>query len=178
MRRFASILAAYGVYHRDSRNRRTHYFGVPVIVYAVLVALALRSYSILGVDIGLDVMVAVLLVLGYLLLDLRLGLAVASLLALLIWAAEATVRMGTSAALTVAMVAFVAGWALQLYGHHLEGNRPALLDNVLQVFVAPIYLVTELGFALGLRAELRSQVENIQARSALRGKAEIERPIH
>ncbi|MGB6451134.1 MAG: Mpo1-like protein [Steroidobacteraceae bacterium] len=178
MSRFARILAAYGAYHRDSRNRLTHYFGVPAIVYAILIALALRSYSILGVDVGLDVMVAALLVLAYLLLDVRLGLAVALLLALLIWAAEATVRIGTSTALTVAVVVFIAGWVLQLFGHHFEGNRPALLDNLLQVFVAPIYVVTELGFALGLRGELRSQVENIQGHMALPGKDGEERPMH
>lgn len=163
MSRFARILAAYGAYHRDSRNRLTHYFGVPAIVYAILIALALRSFAVLGIEIGLDVIVAATLVVAYLLLDLRLGLTVALLLALLIWAAEATLRIGTAAALTIAAVVFVAGWVLQLFGHHFEGNRPALLDNVLQIFVAPIYLVAEVAFALGLRAELRSQVEHIQA---------------
>jgi uncharacterized membrane protein YGL010W len=176
--RFARIMAAYGAYHRDPRNRLTHYFGVPAIIYAVLIALALRSYSILGVHIGLDVMVAALLVLAYLLLDVRFGLTVALLLALLIWAAEATARIGTFAALTVAVVVFIAGWVLQLLGHHFEGNRPALLDNLLQVFVAPIYVVTELGFALGLRAELRSQIESIQAHRAVPGKDGEERRIH
>ncbi len=169
MTRFARILAAYGAYHRDSRNRLTHYFGVPAIVYAILIALALRSFTVLGVQIGLDVIIAAILVLAYLLLDLRLGLTVAPLLALLVWAAESTLRIGTSAALTVAGVVFVAGWVLQLVGHHFEGNRPALLDNVLQIFVAPIYLVAEVGFVLGLRTELRSQIEHIQAQTATRG---------
>src|SRR5579871_3937034 len=37
----AKLLADYGSYHRDARNRLTHYFGVPAIAYSVLVPAAL-----------------------------------------------------------------------------------------------------------------------------------------
>ncbi len=155
----AGILAAYGGYHRDPRNRRTHYVGVPAIVYALLVPAALCVPSIFGAAVGLHWILVAALALFYLSLDRRLGLALAAALALLAWAAQATAGAGTGRALSVAGVVFVLGWALQLLGHHLEGNRPALLDNVLQIFIAPIYLIAELAFALGLRAELRIEIE-------------------
>lgn len=58
----------------------------------------------------------------------------------------------------IAAVVFVLGWALQLLGHRLEGNRPALLGNIAQIFVAPLYLTAELGFSLGLRRGLHGEI--------------------
>ncbi len=54
---------------------------------------------------------------------------------------------------------FIGGWLLQLLRHRFEGNRPALMDNARQIFIAPIYLAAELGFALGLRRSLQTEVQ-------------------
>ena len=159
-----AILASYGRYHRDPRNRLTHYVGVPAIIYALLIPAALHAYVIFGLTISLDRILVVALVLGYLWLDARLGLSLAVVLGLLAAAAEATTAIGTHGALALAGVVFVLGWALQFFGHYLEGNRPALLTNVLQMLVAPIYLAAELGFACGLRPQLRAEVDAQLAR--------------
>ena len=49
---------------------------------------------------------------------------------------------------------FVGGWVLQFLGHHYEGKRPALLDNIFQGFIGPMFLVAETMVALGYRADL------------------------
>jgi uncharacterized membrane protein YGL010W len=67
-------------------------------------------------------------------------------------------RLGTTLAAASAITFFIVGWCLQLLGHRLEGNRPALVDNIRQIFIAPIYLVAELAFTLGLRQDLRAQI--------------------
>ena len=157
--RLTSILASYGRFHRDPRNRRTHYFGVPAILYAVLIPLALHVNIVSGVPLRLDRIVVTLAALGYLALDLWLGVSLTLVLVLLAAAAEATCARGSAAALAAAAVAFVLGWALQLLGHRLEGNRPALLTNLAQILVAPLFLTAELGFALGLRRSLRRDLE-------------------
>ncbi len=162
------ILAAYGSYHRDRRNRLTHYFGVPIIIYALLIPAALSAYAILGMAVGLHWILVLALVLFYLILDWRLGLALAAALALLAWAAQSTAGLGAAGALGVAGAAFVLGWALQLFGHYLEGNRPALLGNLLQIFIAPIYLAAELAFGLGLRSGLRIEIEARLAAESVR----------
>jgi uncharacterized membrane protein YGL010W len=159
MTRLSSLLASYGRYHRDPRNRLTHYFGVPAIIYAVLIPAAPHSVSINGLSFGLDRIIVAAAVAGYLALDLRLGLALTVALAALAAAAEATAPLGFPRALGVAAAAFVGGWALQLLGHHLESNRPAFLTNLAQLVIAPLYLTAEIGFALGLRSRLRSEVE-------------------
>ena len=157
--RLTGILASYGRFHRDPRNRLTHYFGVPAIIYAVLIPLALHVDSVAGVPLRLDRIIIVLAALGYISLDPGLGLPLTVALALLGAAAEVTCDWGSSAALAVAAAVFVVGWALQLLGHRLEGNRPALLTNLAQIFVAPLHLTAELGFSLGLRRRLQGDVE-------------------
>jgi len=159
MLKLPELLADYGAYHRDPRNRLTHYFGVPAIVYAVLIPAALQTLTISDFTVSLDRIIVALFVLFYMILDLRLGVALAVLLTLLAWMAELTTQLGGSACLGVAGIVFVIGWVLQLFGHHLEGNRPALLTNLFQIVVAPIYLAAELAFAMGLRAGLRARVE-------------------
>jgi len=159
MTRLSGVLASYGRYHRDPRNRLTHYFGVPAIIYAVLIPAALYSLSIHAISLSLDRIIVGAAAIAYLAVDLPLGLALAIVLAALAAAAEATAGLGSPLALAVACATFVLGWALQLLGHHLEGNRPAFLTNLAQLVVAPLYLVAELGFALGLRPTMRTDVE-------------------
>jgi uncharacterized membrane protein YGL010W len=48
-------------------------------------------------------------------------------------------------------ILFVGGWIIQLVGHAFEGRKPALADNLLQIFIAPVFLVAEIAFMLGLR---------------------------
>jgi uncharacterized membrane protein YGL010W len=52
------------------------------------------------------------------------------------------------------IVLFVGGWALQFIGHHYEGKRPALLQNLFQAFIGPIFLVAEAMVVMGQRSDL------------------------
>ena len=159
MSNLPALLADYGAYHQDPRNRLTHYFGVPAIVYAVLIVPALHAATIFGFIVAVDRIIVVPFVLFYLFLDLRLGLLLAVLFALLCGAAEATTQLGATVSTIVAGAVFILGWALQFFGHYLEGNRPALLTNLFQILVAPIYLAAELSFGLGLRHRLQAETE-------------------
>ena len=48
---------------------------------------------------------------------------------------------------------------VQLVGHVFEGRKPALADNLFQVFVAPIFLCAEVFFALGYKPALHAGVQ-------------------
>jgi uncharacterized membrane protein YGL010W len=54
---------------------------------------------------------------------------------------------------------FVGGWILQLLGHVFEKRKPALADNLFQIFIAPIFLCAELFFALGYKPKLHAAVQ-------------------
>ena len=66
-------------------------------------------------------------------------------------------------------VLFVGGWILQLVGHVFEGRKPALADNLFQIFVAPIFLCAEVFFALGYKPRLHAAVQERALRMRARG---------
>jgi uncharacterized membrane protein YGL010W len=112
-----------------------------------------------GFPLSAALVVTAVLLAYYLVLDIPLGLAMCAVFALMLWGAEplSQASLGISAALF--LVLFVVGWALQLWGHVYEGRKPALVDNLFQVFVAPIFLAAEVFFALGYKPGLHKAVQ-------------------
>lgn len=160
MKTLAEQMVSYAAYHRNPWNRLTHFIGVPVIVFAILVPTSWVQLP--GGDFTPSL--AMLLVLGvivyYLLLDRLMGLAMVPVLSVILlcshWVATS---YPITAGLKVFAIAFVGGWTLQLLGHVFEGRRPALVDNFWQIFVAPVFLVAEVLFMLGARTDLKQDVE-------------------
>jgi uncharacterized membrane protein YGL010W len=107
-------MSFYAAYHQDARNKATHFVGVPVIAFSLLIPLGW-----LRVDLG--------------------------------------------------------GFALQLWGHVYEGRKPALVDNLFQVFVAPIFLAAGVFFALGYKPRLHEEVQRRALEMRARAGATIPR---
>jgi uncharacterized membrane protein YGL010W len=149
-------MATYAAYHRNRWNKLSHSVGVPAIVFAILIPMA-------WIDIGAGLNLARLFVAAvlvyYFLLDVPLALALTVPVAALLYAAEQAASRGASAGWAWFGICFVGGWAFQLVGHVFEGRKPALLDNLFQIFVAPIFLVAEVFFALGLKREVLKRIE-------------------
>jgi uncharacterized membrane protein YGL010W len=65
--------------------------------------------------------------------------------------AERIAAMGMTTGWIVFGLAFVGGWVFQLVGHVFEGKRPALVDNLFQALIGPMFLMAEVFVWLGLR---------------------------
>ncbi len=148
-------LQSYAAYHHDPRNKATHFFGVPLVTFSLFLAL---SWFRLRFATDLPITAATLFYLVVFLYYLRLDWSIALLqfpfsLALLLLA-DRVALWPPGASLAVFAAAFVGGWIIQLIGHAIEGKRPALVDNLLQVFNAPLFLTAEVLFALGRRRDL------------------------
>ena len=152
---FARQLAIYASYHRDHRNRATHFIGIPAIVFSILVPLVLVKID----GISLALMVAIFAVLGWVALDRVIGLAMLVMMVPMLLIAEWVAGFGSSTAWIVFAVFFVGGWAFQLVGHFWEGRRPALADNLFQAFIGPMFIMAEVLMALGLKQELKAVVD-------------------
>jgi uncharacterized membrane protein YGL010W len=153
---FARQLATYASYHRDARNRTTHFIGIPAIVFAILLPLALLRAG----GISSAMVVAALALAGWIALDRIVGLAMAVLLLPMLVLAEWIARTYSSATVWVLFaVFFVGGWAFQLVGHAWEGRRPALADNLFQAFIGPMFLMAEVLMALGLKQDLKAAID-------------------
>ena len=152
---FKRQLANYASVHRDRRNKATHFIGIPVIVFSLLLVLTLWRLQLGDREVSGAPVVAVLAVLGWMTLDLGIGLVMAALMLVAWYAAEGlAAALGTGSTWGAFLVLFVGGWVLQFLGHHYEGKRPALLDNIFQAFIGPMFLVAETMVALGQRRDL------------------------
>ena len=149
-------MAVYAAYHRNRWNRLTHFIGVPAIIFAILIPM---SWVSLGEDLSLAHVFLGAVLAYYFLLDVPLALATAVAVGALFLAAKLAAGTGIASGWIWSGAFFVGGWVFQLVGHVFEGRRPALSDNLFQIFIAPIFLVAEVFFALGLKREVRRKIE-------------------
>ncbi len=158
MRNLEQQITQYAAYHRDRRNIATHFIGVPMIVFSVV--LALVPWTIFGVNLAL-VAVGIAAV-YYLVLDLALGTAMLAFLFFCCYlvAVYLNARLdNTGAIMGLAVSLFIIGWAIQFVGHKFEGMKPAFTDDIIGLAIGPLFIMTELFFALGLKPGLKKYVE-------------------
>ena len=159
MKTIVEHLAQYAAYHRNRKNVATHLIGIPMIVVGILTLLS-RPVLPMEFMIITPASIAVFLsIIFYVRLDIPLGL----LMTVLLWFALATGRyfaaMPTELWLSWAIGLFVVGWVFQFIGHYFEGRKPAFVDDIMGLAVGPLFVVTEVVFMLGLRKELKADVE-------------------
>lgn len=174
------LMAAYGAYHQHWFNQIIHFIFVPSIVYSLFMLASylpqnqkdaiffstsgcecLNKYPLLEQH---QLMLPVVAVLGlyYILLDKVIGSVVACELAALWYASNYTLEyVGREDAFRYALILQVGSWLVQFFGHFVEGRRPALLDNLFQVFAAPMFVVVEAFFFLGYRWDVKMDVEKM-----------------
>ena len=149
-------LESYAAYHRDPRNKLTHFVGVPLVTFSLFLVLGwfrfvhaptCRSPGRRSSSWSSFVY--------YLRLDWSVALLQAPVNLLLLYLADRAAVLPFAQSFAIFFVAFVLGWIFQLAGHAIEGRRPALADNFLQIFNAPLFLTAEVLFLLGFRNDLR-----------------------
>ena len=157
MRTLEQQITQYAAYHRDRRNITTHFVGVPMIVFSVLMALV--PYALGGINVALIVLTIVAIY--YLYLDRVLGTAMLmSLFVGYLVAVYLNARIGNAnIMLSVAGVLFVLGWILQLVGHRYEGIKPAFTTDLAGLIIGPLFVMAEIFFKLGLKNNLKDYVE-------------------
>jgi uncharacterized membrane protein YGL010W len=152
-------LSQYASYHRDRRNIATHLAGIPMIVLGVEALLARPSVVVQGLTLS-AALAATLAGAGfYFALDRRYGVAMATLLAVSLWIGTRLAALSTGGWLISAAGLFLGGWVVQFVGHAFEGRKPAFVDDVVGLLIGPLFVVAEIGFALGLRDDVREAIE-------------------
>jgi len=159
MKTLEEQMAFYAAYHQDVRNKATHFVGVPAIMLSLFIPLAWLRLDVGGVAISAAMLFAAVVLVYYFLLDVPLALAMLVVSAVLVWMGDLIASQGTAQGWVWFGALFVGGWILQLVGHVFEGRKPALTDNLFQIFVAPIFLCAELFFALGYKPKLHAELQ-------------------
>jgi len=107
---FRRQLASYAAVHRSGRNKATHFVGIPIIVFSLLLILALWRIHPAGREVSMALLVAIVAVLGWMALDFGIGLIMAALMVPTWYAAEALASaLGPSSTVVAFGVLFVGG---------------------------------------------------------------------
>ncbi|WP_020398445.1 Mpo1 family 2-hydroxy fatty acid dioxygenase [Kordiimonas gwangyangensis] len=158
---FYEQMAMYSAYHRDGRNQATHHVGVPMIVFSVLVITStIPLVTTVEGPITVGAALMALLVLFYIIAAPLVGTIAALLYGALSFGAAQIAAMGEGIPMKVFLTLFIVGWAIQFWGHKYEGRKPALFDNLLQIFMAPSFLIAEILFSLGLEEGLQAEIKS------------------
>jgi len=164
MQNIIQLMSFYNRYHTKKITQLTHFIGVPMITMSLLILLSWVHINFAEIASISVVWIGVIFLLAfYIKLDLQLGLIAALFFLPMTWIAQLIAHPYFNIpALIIFVALFVLGWAVQLIGHYYEGRHPALLDNLFQILVAPIFLVAELLFRLGYKKNLEQQLNNFQ----------------
>lgn len=160
MKSFIEQAQFYANYHQNVTTRYTHMGGVPLIILSVMILLGFVQIIVPGVfSTTLAWFATVAILVYYFLLNWKLALALTPIMFFLLWIAHWFSENGpTTLGVWSFIITFVVGWALQLYGHYIEGKKPAFMDNLSQALIAPLYLVAELFFMAGYMKSLQAQI--------------------
>jgi uncharacterized membrane protein YGL010W len=156
----AELLQQYAETHRDRRNITTHFVGVPMIVFGVGVLLTRPSVVAGGLALTPAWLAFVLAAAWYLSRgQLALGALTAAAVGVLTWLAHQVGGGSVSQWLGFGLGFFVVGWLIQFIGHYYEGRKPAFVDDLVGLLVAPMFVLLEALAPLGLFRGLMAEVE-------------------
>jgi uncharacterized membrane protein YGL010W len=158
MKTLKEQMESYAAYHRDPRNKLTHFFGVPLVTFALFLFLSwFRFVPAAELPFTAATLFYVIVFVYYLRLDRQVALLQAPFTLALLFLADWVATWPFAESFTVFAVAMIGGWVIQLAGHALEGKRPALADNVMQIFNAPLFLTVEVMHLFGFRKDLQEK---------------------
>ncbi|MBR9726655.1 DUF962 domain-containing protein [Shewanella intestini] len=150
-------LSTYKSVHLNPKNIRTHFVGVPMIIWSIFTLLGCLRFQLSTIEFS-AAMVFMLLVLGYYFIlhaKLALGLMVFIIPVLL---SSNYVAVETSHPLLIAISVFVIGWGIQFIGHKYEKAKPAFIDDLNQLLIGPFFLMAEVYFLLGWQQQLEQDI--------------------
>ena len=165
MKSLLTQLSTYALYHRDKRNIYTHFVGIPMIVYALIILLSKPTVNMDVLTLNPALILVAIVCVYYLFLSLSLGLIMTVLMTAGLLAAAPIVALDTPVWLSWGVGLFIGGWLLQFIGHYFEGKKPAFVDDLMGLIIGPLFVVVELLFMCGMYQDLAKDIEDIAGKS-------------
>jgi uncharacterized membrane protein YGL010W len=162
------LLGQYAEYHRDRRNIATHFIGVPMIMFGALVLLSRPGFELAGLSLSPAWLLLTLVVAW----TLSRGALALGLLTSVVWLALGVLAHAVEGRWWAWGLGFFAvGWVIQFVGHYYEGRKPAFVDDLVGLFVAPMFVLLELLAPAGFFKGLMAEVERLAGPTLLRDLA-------
>ena len=146
MNNFEKMIRDYGLYHKKIITKITHIIGVPLILFCILIFFSWFNLTFGTVySINLSFLLALILSTYYIKVNVKYGLILTVIFIIflrIIYLLQ--LNHFNSINLLIFVLIFVFGWIIQFTGHLFEKKKPAFLDNFMQIFSAPIFVVHEI----------------------------------
>lgn len=153
-------LSNYKSVHFNKTNIKSHFIGIPLIVWAITVLLSVNTFTVMLAEQPVTYTPAIILftitLLYYFAIHIKLALGMLIYIALNIYLAE--LIADHEYAVWIAIITFILGWVIQFIGHIYEKAKPAFLDDIMGLVIGPLFLMAELYFALGIEKQLESDI--------------------
>lgn len=154
------FLSSYGDSHQQLFTKITHVIGVPIIIFGLAVLLNWLELTIHGVGTASATWFFVLfMTIFYCFFDWQIALITG--VWMLVLALISFFWVGILPSLKgfyIFIICFVGGWILLGIGHLFEKKKPAILQNVWQMFNAPIFVTLEIAFWFGFKQALKKRI--------------------
>ncbi len=151
MRTQQAFLSEYGLTHRNPVNILLHMICVPVIFFAsvgLLWSLPLGRWLGMSGDLAPSVnaatVAALFLLAFYATLSFRAFAQMAVVFALCVAGILGLQALGVPV-IWFCTTIWISAWIAQFYGHHVEGAKPAFLDDLLFLWIGPLFVMQEFG---------------------------------
>ncbi|RYV02556.1 hypothetical protein SOPP22_08490 [Shewanella sp. OPT22] len=158
MKTIVEQLSTYKSVHLDADNIKTHFIGVPTIIWSIFVWFSMLRFPVgeTGMELSFGYVFAAVVLIYYVLLHLGLAIGMVLFIAPVIYSANLVAQ--TLYGGWIALAVFVFGWVFQLVGHKFEKAKPAFIDDLNQLLIGPLFLMAEIFFALGLLKNLENEI--------------------
>ena len=159
MRTQEQFLSAYAESHRNALNQLIHYICVPAIALSTLALLwAIPVGRWLGLESPaaewVNTVTIAMLPIGL----FYLRLSYLSFLTMMLWLALSIALIvlaqdawGTMWLVVSAAALWIAAWALQFYGHQVEGAKPSFIEDLVFLLIGPLFVMDKVYRRMGWR---------------------------
>ncbi|MCL1044034.1 DUF962 domain-containing protein [Shewanella electrodiphila] len=157
-------LATYKSVHLNPKNIKTHFVGVPLIIWSVFLLLNLIPINfVLLAEDGFKINIATIFALGtliyYFILHKGLALGLTIFIIPVLMTSSMVAELDNAWMMGVGV--FFVGWVIQFIGHKYEKAKPAFIDDLNQLLIGPFFLMAELYFMMGLNKNLEHEITPI-----------------
>jgi uncharacterized membrane protein YGL010W len=158
MSNLIELLATYKSVHLNQKNLKFHFIGIPMIIFALMMALHYVQLDSSALPIPISLAVIFFLGVGiyYFMLSWQLALGMAIVIIPMLYGSWYLTN--NPEAPTISLIIFIIGWIFQFVGHHYEKEKPAFIADLKQLFIGPLFLMAEVYFMLGFCKQLEQQI--------------------
>lgn len=156
-------LSTYKSVHLNKTNIKTHFVGIPTIIWSLVVWFSLINLPFELGDSGYSLTLAVIFFTGvaiyYFMLNVSLAIGNLVFIIPIFYSAHLVAQMPNAG--WIAAAVFIFGWGFQFVGHYYEKAKPAFVDDLNQLLIGPFFLLAEVFFMLGKQKKLEEEITSL-----------------